>query len=258
MKSLLFQSAIVVFAYFMLFFVMAQIIKNNSIVDMGWGPGFVVVTIYAWLTSESLTIRGSLVMILVVIWGSRLAYHIVRRNIGKPEDFRYANWRNEWGKWVVPRAFFQVFMLQGFFMLVVAYPVLLVQASARTGFGILETLGLTVWVIGFYFESVGDRQLREFKKRPENRGKIIQHGLWRYTRHPNYFGEATMWWGLWIMAIPVEWGWTGIISPLAITWLLLFVSGVPMLEKKYKGNPEFEAYAQKTNAFFPGPPKKSH
>ncbi|RQD68076.1 MAG: DUF1295 domain-containing protein [Tindallia sp. MSAO_Bac2] len=258
MESLLLRSALVVFAYFMLFFVVAQVIKNNSIVDMGWGPGFVVVTVYAWLVSESFTIRGTVAMILVTIWGSRLAYHIIRRNIGKPEDFRYANWRKEWGKWVVPRAFLQVFMLQGFFMMVVAYPVLLVQASTRTDFGIFEILGLTVWIIGFYFESVGDRQLREFKKNPDNKGKIIQHGLWRYTRHPNYFGEATMWWGLWIMAIPVEWGWTGIISPLVITWLLLFVSGVPMLEKKYKGNPEFEAYAQKTNAFFPGPPRETN
>ena len=257
MDSILFRSAIVVFAYFMLFFVVAQVIKNNSIVDMGWGPGFVIVTFYAWLASDTITARGTVAMFLVTIWGCRLAYHIVRRNIGKPEDFRYANWRKEWGKWVVPRAFFQVFMLQGFFMMVVAYPVLLMQASTRTGFGLIEMLGLSVWIIGFYFESVGDRQLREFKKDPKNKGEIIQHGLWRYTRHPNYFGEATMWWGLWIMAIPVEWGWTGLISPLVITWLLLFVSGVPMLEKKYQGNPEFEAYAQRTNAFFPGPPRKS-
>ncbi|SFH55638.1 Steroid 5-alpha reductase family enzyme [Tindallia magadiensis] len=257
MASLLIQAALVVFAYFMIFFLVAQIIKNNSIVDIGWGPGFVVVTIYAWMASESFTMRGTVVMMLVVVWGIRLAYHIVRRNIGKPEDFRYANWRNEWGKWVVPRAFFQVFMLQGFFMMVVAYPVLLVQASIRDGFGIVEILGLTVWLIGFYFEYVGDRQLREFKKRPKNKGKIIQHGLWRYTRHPNYFGEATMWWGLWIMAIPVEWGWTGIISPLVITWLLLFVSGVPMLEKNIKVTQNLKPMRRKPMLFSLVPQRKA-
>lgn len=222
---------------------------------MGWGAGFVLVTIYAWLASDTFTARGTMAMVLVIIWGCRLTYHIIHRNMGKPEDFRYAKWREEWGKWVVLRAFFQVFLLQGFFMLVVVYPILLIQASTQKGFGFLEIIGLIVWMIGFYFEFVGDQQLRDFKKDPQNKGKIIQHGLWRWTRHPNYFGEATMWWGLWIMSIPVEWGWSGMISPLVITWLLLFVSGVPMLEKKYQGNLEFEAYAQRTNAFFPGPPK---
>ena len=256
MSEMLMQAAVVVFGYFLVFFLVAQAIRNNSIVDMGWGPGFVVVSVYAYVATEQSTFRATVALILVSIWGIRLAYHIVKRNWGKPEDFRYANWRKEWGKWVVPRAFFQVFMLQGLFMMVVVLPVLLIQHSQQPGFGWIETTGLVVWGIGFYFEAVGDRQLKEFKANPQNKGKIIQTGLWRYTRHPNYFGEAAMWWGIGIMAVPVEWGWLGIISPVTITWLLVFVSGVPMLEKKYRGRPDFEAYAAKTNAFFPWFPRK--
>jgi steroid 5-alpha reductase family enzyme len=257
MATLLFQSAVVIFAYFLILFVIAQIIRNNSIVDMAWGPGFVVVSLYAYFSAGNFTLRGTAALLLISTWGLRLAYHIIRRNWGKPEDFRYANWRQEWGKWVVPRAFFQVFMLQGVFMFVVALPVLLTQASAMSGFGILETMGVLIWLTGFYFESVGDRQMRKFKSNPENKGKIIQSGLWKYTRHPNYFGEATMWWGIWLIALPVPYGVLGIISPVTITFLLLFVSGVPMLEKKYRGRPDFEAYAERTNAFFPWFPKKN-
>lgn len=256
MEVLFIQSALVIFGYFFIFFIVATAIKNNSIVDMGWGPGFVVVTLFAYINAGYFTLRGTIALVLVTIWGVRLAYHIIRRNHGKPEDFRYANWREEWGRWVVVRAFFQVFMLQGVFMLIVASPVLLIQAADLSGFGLLELLGVLVWMVGFYFESVGDRQLRDFKADPANKGKIIQSGLWKYTRHPNYFGEATMWWGLGIMALAVPLGWLGLIGPIVITWLLVFVSGVPMLEKKYQGRSDFEEYAARTSVFIPWFPKK--
>ncbi|MEN1758986.1 DUF1295 domain-containing protein [Anoxynatronum sibiricum] len=258
MSTLLVQSVVVIFVYFLALFFIATVIRNNSIVDMAWGPGFVIVTGFAYVNAGFFTPRATAAMILVAIWGIRLATHIIKRNWGKPEDFRYASWREEWGKWVVPRAFFQVFMLQGFFMLVVVSPVLLIQAVPQPGFGWFEAVGLAVWLVGFFFEAVGDRQLRDFKADPANKGKIIESGLWRYTRHPNYFGEATMWWGLWLMALPVPFGWIGIIGPATITWLLVFVSGVPMLEKKYRGRPDFEAYAARTSAFFPWFPRKSH
>lgn len=256
MTVLLVQSVAVILIYFVTLFVIATAIRNNSIVDMAWGPGFVLVTSFAYVNAGFYTMRATVAMGLVALWGLRLATHIMKRNWGKPEDFRYANWRQEWGKWVVPRAFFQVFLLQGFFMLVVASPVLLIQAAPQPGFGWLEAVGLAVWLVGFYFESVGDRQLRDFKADPVNKGKIIESGLWRYTRHPNYFGEATMWWGLGLMALPVPFGWVGMIGPATITWLLMFVSGVPMLEKKYRGRPDFEAYAARTSAFFPWFPRK--
>lgn len=256
MTDVFVQAAIVVFVYFLLFFLVAQLIRNNSIVDMGWGAGFIVVALATLLIQGAYVERNLLLLLLVTIWGGRLTYYIVRRNWGKPEDFRYAKWRREWGRWVVPRAFLQVFMLQGFLMLVIGYPIILVNANPQPGLNVLDSLGLIVWLVGFYFESVGDKQMAEFKKNPANKGRIINVGLWKYSRHPNYFGEATMWWGIFLLSLSVPFGWSAIISPLAITLLLLYVSGVPMLEKKYKDNPEFQEYAKVTNKFFPWFPKK--
>lgn len=258
MTELLTQTILIVFVYFFIFFLVAQLIKNNSIVDMGWGAGFVLIAVATLFIEGSFTARNLIVTGLVVIWGVRLTYHIVRRNWGKPEDFRYAKWREEWGGWLVPRAFLQIFMLQGLMMLVIGYPIVLVNAYPGTGLGVLDVLGLLVWVTGFYFESVGDKQLAEFLKNPVNKGKVIQSGLWKYTRHPNYFGEATMWWGIFLLALSVPLGWTGIISPLTITILLLFISGVPMLEKQMMKNPEYREYAERTSKFVPLPPKQKY
>ncbi len=256
MSELLLQSTIIVFIYFFLFFLVAQIIRNNSIVDMGWGAGFVLVALATLFIQGAYMERNLLLALLITIWGGRLTYYIVRRNWGKPEDFRYAKWRREWGRWLVPRAFLQVFMLQGLLMLVIGYPIILVNANPQPGLNILDYLGLAVWIIGFYFESVSDKQMAEFKKDPANKGHIIKTGLWKYSRHPNYFGEATMWWGIFLLSLSVPLGWSGIISPLTITLLLLYVSGVPMLEKKYKDNPEFQEYAKVTSKFFPWLPQK--
>lgn len=250
------QAALVIFIYFMIFFIVAQIIKNNSIVDMGWGFGFIVVALFTLINGGVYEWRNLLILVLILIWGGRLTYHIVRRNWGKPEDFRYAKWRKDWGRWLVPRAFLQVFMLQGFLMLLIGYPIILVNSSPQPALNFLDFLGLLVWIVGFIFESVGDRQLAEFRKNPDNRGHIIKSGLWRYSRHPNYFGEATMWWGIFLIALSLPLGWTAVISPLTITLLLLFVSGVPLLEKELKKNPEFQIYARETSIFFPWFPKK--
>ncbi len=257
MIELLQQAVLIVFIYFFIFFLVAQFIRNNSIVDMGWGAGFVLVALITLFTQGAYVERNLLLVLLVAIWGGRLTYYIVRRNWGKPEDFRYAKWRREWGKWLIPRAFLQVFMLQGFLMLIIGYPIILVNANPEPGLNLLDYIGLLVWLVGFYFESVGDKQMAEFKKNPANKGRIIKSGLWKYTRHPNYFGEATMWWGIFLLSLSVPLGWSGIISPLTITLMLLYVSGVPMLEKKYKDNPEFQEYAKVTNKFFPWFPKKN-
>lgn len=256
MSEILLQAAIVIFIYFFAFFLVAQFIRNNSIVDMGWGAGFVVVAFVTLISQGAYVERNLLVTLLITIWGGRLTYYIVRRNWGKPEDFRYAKWRKEWGSWLVPRAFLQVFMLQGLLMLIIGYPIIVVNSSPQPGLNFIDYLGLFIWITGFIFESVGDKQLAEFKKDPANKGHVIQSGLWKYTRHPNYFGEATMWWGIFLLTISVPLGWSAVISPLTITLMLLYVSGVPMLEKKYKDNPEFQEYARRTNKFFPWFPKK--
>lgn len=248
--------ALFVFLYMNLVFVVALVIKNNSIVDIAWGIGFVCVAFVAFFLHEGTASRTILVTVLVSVWGIRLAIHVGLRNMGKPEDFRYAQWRKDWGRWFVPRSYLQIFLLQGILLLVISYPVQLVNLSDRQGLTALDLLGVFVWGVGFLFESVGDYQLARFKHNPRNKSKIMTSGLWKYSRHPNYFGEALLWWGIFIIALSVESGWTAIISPLLITYLLLRVSGVTMLEKKYVGNDAYAAYAKETSAFIPLPPKQ--
>jgi steroid 5-alpha reductase family enzyme len=256
MPQLIFSAAAAVFLYMTAVFSLALWRKDNSVVDVAWGPGFILVALGSFFGDRGIEARHILVTLLVLVWGARLALHIYSRNRGRGEDYRYARWRKDWGKWFVPRSFFQIFMLQGVFLLVVSYPVLLVNHSTARGLSILDLAGTGVWLIGLFFEAVGDYQLRKFKQKAENKGKIMTIGLWKYTRHPNYFGEAAMWWGIFIIALTVPGGWTAAISPLLLTFLLLKVSGVAMLEKKYAGNSEFAAYARRTSAFFPWIPKK--
>jgi steroid 5-alpha reductase family enzyme len=244
-------SAIVIFIYMSLFFLLAQALSDNSIVDIGWGIGFIVLSAMLLYHSDNISGRQWLLFVLIVLWGARLSLHIFIRNLGKPEDFRYANWRKEWGRYAVIRSFLQVFMLQGFFMFIIALPLMIVKISTPSSLQLFDYIGLTVWLIGFYFEAVGDYQMVQFKKNPDNKGKFITTGLWKYTRHPNYFGECMMWWGIFIISIPAGNIWISVISPVVLSWLLTRVSGVPMLEKKYEGNKAFEEYARKTSAFFP-------
>jgi steroid 5-alpha reductase family enzyme len=256
MANFILYSAVCVFIFMSFVYVLAWIKKDNSIVDIAWGIGFILVAVLTFVLQPGWLSRHLLVTALVAIWGTRLAAHIALRKKGKGEDFRYAKWRKNWGKWFYIRSFFQIYMLQGIFLLIIAYPVLLVNHSDKEGLELPDILGFIVWLIGFVFEAVGDFQLSQFKKKAENKGKIIRQGLWKYTRHPNYFGEVTIWWGTFLIGLSVENGWTAIVSPLMITFLLLRVSGIPMLEKKYKGNKEFEDYAKRTSAFFPWLPKK--
>lgn len=260
MNALILQCFIGILVYFMVFFILGTLQKNNAIVDLAWGAGFVYAAVLAVvlqvLKGHSVDLVSWILVALVTLWGTRLSYHLFLRNHGKPEDFRYANWRREWGKWVVPRAFVQVYLLQAIMMMVISYGVLYGISQLDKKLNLLTVLGLLVWMIGFYFESTGDRQLAVFKSNPANKGRIIKSGLWRYSRHPNYFGEATLWWGILITVLSCTGNPITIISPVTITFLLLFVSGVPLLEKKYQGNAEFEDYAKITPKFFPWFPKK--
>lgn len=247
---------LLIFIYFLIFFVIGTAIKNNSIVDMGWGLGFVLIAWYLMIDNWTFLLPRVIMTILVTVWGLRLFIHIVKRNLGKEEDFRYRKWRNEWGKWLIPRAFLQVYMLQGLFMGVVSLPVILIRYETGSWSLPILTVGLAVWIIGFIFESFGDRQLKNFIGNPANKGKIMDQGLWKYTRHPNYFGEATMWWGIFLVGMSANISVLSVISPLTISLLLLFVSGVPMLEKSMKDRPGYQEYADKTSIFLPLPPKK--
>ncbi len=208
-----------------------------------------------------------IVMACVLFWGLRLSLHVVMRNYKRGEDWRYAAWRKAWGAWVLPRSYVQIFLLQAVFLWLISLPIQYVfshpnpyiSAARWEWLGLYAVpLGILVWLFGFYFEFMSDWQLRRFRTTPGNKGKILYTGLWRYSRHPNYFGEATLWWGIYIMSLGVTPpGWWTIISPITITLLLRFVSGVPLLEKRFSANKEYQAYAARTNAMFPGPPRRS-
>lgn len=233
--------------YFSIFFIVAQWMNNNSIVDIGWGLGFVLLSWVMFLNNPNPD--RLIIPIMVSIWGLRLSYHIFIRNFGKPEDFRYVDMRKSWGEHQRVSAFFKVFMLQGFLQFLVAMTIITYGNQIKNT--TLVIIGILLFVFGLAFESIGDKQLKDFKANPINKGKIIQSGLWQYTRHPNYFGEATLWWGIFLVGIGTGAPFHSIIGPLTITVLVRFVSGVPLLENKYKDRPDFIEYKKKTPVFIP-------
>ncbi len=247
---------LILFAYMNFWFFVSLFKKRNDVADVAWGLGFVVLAWTSFYLNQYWSWVSLMVNILVTIWGLRLAYHIYSRNKGNPEDYRYKAWREEWGKWFYLRSYFQIYILQGFLLFVISLPVIFINTYEIKAFGALLLVGIFVWLVGFFFESVGDAQLAKFIKNPENKGKLMQSGLWAYTRHPNYFGEVTQWWGIFIIVLSTPFGWISIIGPLTITFLILKVSGIPMLEKKMEQNPEFLAYKKRTSMFIPLPVKK--
>ncbi|MBE0647861.1 MAG: DUF1295 domain-containing protein [Bacteroidales bacterium] len=244
------QVALVVFSFMVLAFVVALLIKDNSIVDLFWGPGFIVVTAFSLSQGPDLDMRKLVVSFLILLWGLRLAIYIFQRNRRKGEDFRYKHWRDTWNNFIL-RSFLQIFMLQGLFMYIISYPIWFINYNSGGALSTVDTIGLVIFGLGFMFESVSDMQLAFFKQNPENKGKLITTGLWKYTRHPNYFGEALVWWGIWCYALGVPGGWITVISPIVITLTLRFISGVPMLEKSLGKKPGWEEYARKTASFVP-------
>lgn len=229
--------------------------RDASVVDIFWGLGFAMIASTAHRVGDGVGVRADLLTLLTVIWGVRLGLYLLWRNWGHGEDYRYQAMRRAWGERFAWISLFTVFGLQGVLMWFISLPVQLGQVDAGSAsLGWLEALGIVLWTIGFLFESVGDVQLARFKADPGNRGKVMDRGLWRYTRHPNYFGDALLWWGLYLLAGPAA-RWT-VLSPLAMTVLLLRVSGVPLLEKKLvKTRPQYADYVRRTSAFIPWPPK---
>ncbi len=233
-------------------------LKNASIVDVFWGIGFVVVCAFYFFNTEGFDSRKILLLTLVAFWGLRLSIYIGWRNYGKGEDFRYQQFRKNYGAerywWF---SFFQVFLLQGVLIWLISAPLLAVQFySADQPFGWLDLVALLVWVIGFIFEAGGDFQLAKFKANPANKGKVLNTGFWRYTRHPNYFGDATVWWGYGLFSLAVGSFWP-VFGPVLMTALIIKVSGVAMLERTLKNTkPKYKKYVQSTSAFIPWFPKK--
>lgn len=252
--NLLYLCGLVVLVYVTLGYIVALLIKRNDIADVMWGPGIALSAWTATLLSPLLHLEAFIICVLITIWALRLSLHIgVRFFTKKEEDRRYAAWRSEWGKTGVWRSFLQVFLLQGLLMIVVGYGAIHASVFGVDSISVLLLLGALVWLVGFLFETVADAQLKAFLSKQENKGKIMTTGVWSLSRHPNYFGEVTLWWGIWLMVASLSWSVFALISPVMITFLILKVSGIPMLEKGYEGNAEFDEYKKRTSAFFPIP-----
>lgn len=249
--------AFLMFLYSLYWFGVSLLAKRQDIADIAWGLGIALIAAFVFTLQVVSTPRMELVATLILIWGLRLATHIMLRSLHKSEDPRYRKWREEWGKTFYLRSYLQVFLLQALLMILVAYPAIHVSAFHSSALTFLDLLGALVWLVGFAFETIGDWQLARFIKNPTNKGRIMQSGLWRYTRHPNYFGEVTLWWGIGLIALSVPYGYIALIGPLTITYLILKVSGIPMLEKHWEGHPEWAAYKAQTSSFFPLPPKST-
>ena len=253
-------AALVILGMMVALWLLSLWLKDASIVDIFWGTGFVITAwIYFFLTPDGFITRKLLIAGLTTIWGLRLSIHILVRNWGHGEDFRYQKWREESGVNWWWFSFFKVFVLQGLLMWIISISLLAAQFSptpARLTW--LDYLGLLAWGIGFFFEAVGDWQLSRFKANPDNKGKLLNTGVWRYTRHPNYFGDAAQWWGYYLMAAAAGGFWS-IFSPILMTLLLRNVSGVAMLEKTLKDTkPGYQEYVAITSAFIPWFPKKTN
>jgi steroid 5-alpha reductase family enzyme len=252
------EALLLILTIMTILWIVSIFLKNVSIVDLFWGTGFVMVNVFYFIETEAFTIRPILLLIMVTIWGLRLSSYLAWRNIGKGEDFRYREFRKKYGEknywWI---SFFQTFLLQGILMWVISLPLFGVNFFSHSeNLNLIDFLGILVWIIGFIFEAGGDYQLAKFKLNISNKGKVLNTGLWRYTRHPNYFGDAAVWWGYGILCLAAG-GYLYILGSLIMTLLLIKVSGVALLEKTLKDRkPEYRDYIQNTNSFFPGLPKK--
>jgi steroid 5-alpha reductase family enzyme len=228
--------------------------QDASIVDIFWGLGFVLVAWFALLLGNGSTDRRWLLTVMVTLWGLRLTVYLGWRNAGKDEDYRYRAMRRRYGARFPLLSLFIVFWFQGFVAWLISFPI---QAIAiyDAPLSWLDLLGVLLWVIGLSFEAIGDWQLMQFKVDPNNQTKVMQRGLWRYTRHPNYFGDFLVWWGIGCLAWSVGASWS-LFGPALMTLFLLKVSGVALLEKTItQRRPEYEEYIKKTSAFFPWVPK---
>lgn len=252
------QAFLVIMILMTSLWVVSVIIKNVSIVDLFWGFGFVVTTVFYYLKTAGFETRKIILLILVAIWGLRLSGYLSLRNIGKGEDFRYKQFRKNYGEnrywWI---SFFQTFLLQGVLMWLISAPLLAAQLYGyNRPMSIFDFAGITLWIIGICFETGGDFQLARFKADPSNKGKVLNTGFWKYTRHPNYFGDSSVWWGYGLICI-ASGSYFPVLGSILMTALIIKVSGVALLEKSLKEKkPEYQEYIKKTSAFVPWFPKK--
>jgi steroid 5-alpha reductase family enzyme len=252
------SAAIAILILMTVTWVISVIVKNASIVDIVWGLGFVLDGWVVWARVDGLDARQFLLVAMVSIWGLRLGGYLFWRNHGKGEDYRYRAMRKRHGDRFPLISAVTVFLLQGTLMWIVSLPVQLGQADATPKVGAIAAVGVLVWIVGMFFEVVGDAQLARFKKDPANAGTVMDKGLWKYTRHPNYFGDACVWWGIALVAAETGSGAFGLIGAVVMTTFLRRVSGVTLLEKSLvKRRAGYTEYVARTSPFLPRPPRKA-
>ncbi len=231
-------------------------LRNSSIIDIFWGLGFAIVAWMSLLLSGDWLPKSMLLTLMVSVWGLRLSSYLAWRNVGKPEDYRYAAMRKKHGPKFPIVSLFTVFGLQGLLTMVISLPLQL-GINAPEDLSVIAYVGIGVWLVGLTFESVGDYQMARFKSDEANQGKVMNQGLWRYTRHPNYFGDFLVWWGFFLVAAESDSWWWTIIGPLLMTFLLVRVSGVALLESSLRQRIDgYDQYVNNTSAFLPLPPKR--
>jgi steroid 5-alpha reductase family enzyme len=252
------QALLVVIIIMIFLWLLSIFLKNVSIVDLFWGLGFVILCGFYFRKTEGFEMRKILLMGVTFIWGFRLSVYLAWRNIGNGEDFRYRQFRQKYGEnrywWI---SFFQTFLLQGILMWLISAPLLGAQYSGtEKPLGLLDFAGLLFWVVGISFEAGGDFQLARFKASPSNKGKVLNKGFWRYSRHPNYFGDASVWWGFGLISLAAG-SYLPVLGSILMTALIIKVSGVVLLEKSLKDQkPGYKEYIEKTSSFIPWFPKK--
>jgi steroid 5-alpha reductase family enzyme len=258
MIQIYFNALILIINMMSVLWIVSILIKNVSIVDLFWGLGFVMTNTYYYFATKTFYPVQTILFVMVLIWGVRLSAYLAWRNIGKGEDFRYQEFRRKYGdknyRWI---SFFQTFLLQGVLMWIISVTLLGVNMYASPhGLTFLDYIGIFVWLTGLFFEAGGDYQLAKFKSDIKNKGKVLNTGLWRYTRHPNYFGDSAVWWGYGLLCLSAG-SYLPVIGSILMTLLIIKVSGVALLEKTIKDRkPEYAEYIRKTSSFIPWFPKK--
>ena len=238
--------------------VLSLVIRDASVIDPVWGPAFVAVAVVAALDGSGAPARRWLLLALTAIWGLRLGVHLTRRKLHeREEDRRYRAMREAHPDNFALWSLGWVYLVQGVLVVIVSLP-LQVAAQRMPGLSWAIAPGLAVYAIGLGFEAIGDEQLRRFKAEPQSTGRVMDRGLWRYTRHPNYFGDACIWWGLWLLVLPAGGTWWTVVGPIVMSVLLIRVSGKGLLERDISGRrPAYADYVERTSGFLPLPPRRA-
>jgi steroid 5-alpha reductase family enzyme len=239
--------SLIIFIHF--FFIIALLKKNYAVIDIGWGLGFILIALISYF-HYPLSIKNALSLFLVTLWGLRLGVYLFKRNKGLPEDYRYAEYRKQWGASANLHAYMKVYLFQGLLMFIISLPFIFGMRQELNELTLLNRVGALLWVLGLALEIYSDSYLAWFKKQPENKGKICTSGPWKLCRFPNYFGEVLLWYGIYFLNFSLETSWT-LIGPLTINFLILKVTGVPFLEKKYSTREEYREYSQRVPRFVP-------